>query len=54
MSLVDGWMYLIDPHTTSSLVVIGSILGLGLYDPLIQFAGQEHRPIVSFGIAVKA
>ncbi|HHT63919.1 MAG: stage V sporulation protein AE [Bacillota bacterium] len=41
-------------HTTSSLVVIGSILGgLGLYDPLIQFAGAGASvPIVSFGNAL--
>ncbi len=38
-------------HTTSTLVVAGVILGgLGLYDPLIQFAGAGASvPISSFG-----
>ncbi|WP_425447655.1 stage V sporulation protein AE [Dethiothermospora halolimnae] len=38
-------------HTTSTLVVVGTILGgLGLYDPLIKFAGAGASvPIVSFG-----
>jgi stage V sporulation protein AE len=38
-------------HTTSTLVVIGSILGgLGLYEPLIDFAGAGATvPITSFG-----
>ncbi|ATW28538.1 stage V sporulation protein AE [Candidatus Formimonas warabiya] len=38
-------------HTMSTLVVIGSILGgLGLYDPLVKFAGAGASvPIVSFG-----
>lgn len=38
-------------HTTSTLVVIGAILGgLGLYDPLIKFAGAGASvPICSFG-----
>lgn len=38
-------------HTTSSLVVVGTILGgLGLYDPLIKFAGAGASvPISSFG-----
>lgn len=41
-------------HTTSTLVVIGTILGgLGLYDPLIKFAGAGASvPIVSFGNAL--
>jgi len=38
-------------HTTCTLVVIGTILGgLGLYDPLIKFAGAGASiPISSFG-----
>lgn len=38
-------------HTTSILVVIGTILGgIGLYDPLIEFAGAGASvPISSFG-----
>jgi len=38
-------------HTTSTLVVIGAILGgLGLYEPLIKFAGAGASvPISSFG-----
>lgn len=38
-------------HTTCTLVVIGAILGgLGLYDPLIKFAGAgAFVPISSFG-----
>lgn len=38
-------------HTMSSLVVAGSILGgLGLYEPLVKFAGAGASvPIVSFG-----
>lgn len=38
-------------HTMSSLVVIGAILGgLGLYEPLIKFAGAGATvPISSFG-----
>lgn len=38
-------------HTTSTLVVVGAILGgLGLYDPLIKFAGAGASvPISSFG-----
>lgn len=41
-------------HTTSTLVVAGTILGgLGLYDPLIKFAGAGASvPIVSFGNAL--
>lgn len=38
-------------HTMSTLVVIGAILGgLGLYDPLVKFAGAGASvPISSFG-----
>lgn len=38
-------------HTTSTLVVAGAILGgLGLYEPLIKFAGAGASvPISSFG-----
>ena len=38
-------------HTTCTLVVIGAILGgLGLYDPLVKFAGAgAYVPISSFG-----
>lgn len=38
-------------HTTCALVVIGAILaGLGLYEPLIKFAGAGATiPISSFG-----
>lgn len=38
-------------HTTSTLVVIGAILGgFGLYEPLIEFAGAGASvPISSFG-----
>jgi stage V sporulation protein AE len=38
-------------HTTCTLVVIGAILGgLGLYDPLVKFAGAGASvPISSFG-----
>ncbi len=41
-------------HTTSSLVVVGAILdGLGLYEPLIEFAGAGATvPITSFGNAL--
>ncbi len=41
-------------HTMSSLVVIGAILGgLGLYEPLIKFAGAGASvPISSFGNAL--
>jgi stage V sporulation protein AE len=41
-------------HTTSTLVVLGSILsGLGLYEPLIKFAGAGASvPITSFGNAL--
>ncbi|AWI04312.1 stage V sporulation protein AE [Clostridium drakei] len=38
-------------HTTTTLVVVGAILGgLGWYDPLIKFAGAGASvPIMSFG-----
>lgn len=38
-------------HTTCTMVVIGAILGgLGLYDPLVKFAGAgAFVPISSFG-----
>lgn len=38
-------------HTMSTLVVAGAILGgLGLYDPLVEFAGAGATvPITSFG-----
>jgi len=38
-------------HTTTTLVVVGAILGgLGLYDPLVKFAGAGASvPISSFG-----
>jgi len=41
-------------HTMSTLVVIGAILdGVGLYDPLVQFAGAGATvPITSFGNAL--
>ena len=41
-------------HTTSSMVVAGAILGgLGLYEPLIKFAGAGATvPITSFGNAL--
>ncbi len=41
-------------HTTVSLVVAGAVLGgLGLYEPLIQFAGAGASvPISSFGNAL--
>ncbi|QEK11639.1 stage V sporulation protein AE [Crassaminicella thermophila] len=41
-------------HTTSTLVVVGAILGgLGLYEPLIKFAGAGASvPICSFGNAL--
>lgn len=48
--LMDGFK-LTPAHTMSTLVVIGSILGgLGLYDPLVKFAGAGASvPISSFG-----
>lgn len=41
-------------HTTCTLVVVGAILGgLGLYEPLIKFAGAGASvPISSFGNAL--
>lgn len=41
-------------HTLSTLVVLGAILdGLGLYEPLIDFAGAGATvPITSFGNAL--
>ncbi|WP_458414367.1 stage V sporulation protein AE [Schinkia sp. CFF1] len=41
-------------HTLTSLVVVGAILdGLGLYEPLIEFAGAGATvPITSFGNAL--
>lgn len=41
-------------HTTSILVVAGAVLdGLGLYEPLIDFAGAGASvPITSFGSAL--
>jgi stage V sporulation protein AE len=41
-------------HTTSTLVVVGAVLdGLGLYEPLIEFAGAGATvPITSFGNAL--
>jgi stage V sporulation protein AE len=41
-------------HTTSTLVVVGAILGgLGLYDPIVNFAGAGASiPISSFGNAL--
>lgn len=41
-------------HVTSSMVVAGAILGgLGLYEPLIKFAGAGATvPITSFGNAL--
>ncbi len=41
-------------HTTTTMVVVGSILGgLGLYDPLVKFAGAgAFVPISSFGNAL--
>jgi stage V sporulation protein AE len=41
-------------HTTSTLVVAGAVLGgLGLYEPLIKFAGAGATvPISSFGNAL--
>lgn len=41
-------------HTMTSLVVVGAVLdGLGLYEPLIKFAGAGATvPITSFGNAL--
>jgi stage V sporulation protein AE len=48
--LMDGFK-LTPAHTMTTLVVAGSILGgLGLYDPLVKFAGGGASiPISSFG-----
>jgi len=48
--LLDGFK-LTPAHTTCILVVTGAIMGgLGLYDPLIKFAGAGASvPISSFG-----
>lgn len=48
--LLDG-LKLTPAHTTCALVVTGAILGgLGLYDPLVKFAGAGATvPISSFG-----
>lgn len=48
--LMDG-LKLTPAHTLSTLVVFGSILdGIGLYEPLIDFAGAGATiPISSFG-----
>ncbi|MNP24977.1 SpoVA protein [compost metagenome] len=48
-------VFKLDPaHTMTLLVVIGAVLdGLGLYDPLIKFAGAGASvPITSFGNAL--
>jgi stage V sporulation protein AE len=51
--LMDG-LKLTPAHTMCALVVTGAILGgLGLYDPLIKFAGAGASvPISSFGNAL--
>jgi stage V sporulation protein AE len=51
--MMDGFK-LTPAHTTSTLVVVGAILdGLGLYEPLIDFAGAGATvPITSFGNAL--
>ncbi|MCO1604269.1 stage V sporulation protein AE [Desulfosporosinus nitroreducens] len=48
--MLDG-LKLTPAHTTSTLVVMGAILGgLGLYEPLVKFAGAGATvPISSFG-----
>jgi len=48
--LMDGFR-LTPAHTMTSLVVAGAVLGgMGLYDPLIKFAGAGASvPICSFG-----
>ena len=48
--LMDG-LKLTPAHTMSTLVVSGSVLGgLGLYDPIVKFAGAGASvPISSFG-----
>lgn len=51
--MMDG-LKLTPAHTTSALVVIGAVLGgVGLYKPLIDFAGAGATvPITSFGNAL--
>jgi stage V sporulation protein AE len=51
--LLDG-LKLTPAHTTVTLVVVGAILGgLGLYDPLVKFAGAGASvPISSFGNSI--
>lgn len=51
--LMDGFK-LTPAHTMSALVVTGAILGgLGLYEPLVKFAGAGATiPISSFGNAL--
>lgn len=51
--LLDG-LKLTPAHTTCTLVVVGAILGgLGLYDPLVKFAGAGASvPISSFGNSI--
>ena len=48
--LMDG-LKLTPAHTTCTLVVAGAVLGgLGLYDPIVKFAGAgAFVPISSFG-----
>lgn len=48
--MLDG-LRLTPAHTTTTLVVVGAILGgLGLYDPIVEFAGAGASvPISSFG-----
>lgn len=45
------WLKLTPAHTMCTLVVTGAVLGgLGLYDPLVKFAGAGASvPISSFG-----
>lgn len=51
--MMDG-LKLTPAHTTTTLVVVGAILGgLGWYDPLVKFAGAGASvPIMSFGNAL--
>jgi len=51
--MLDG-LKLTPAHTTSTLVVVGAILGgLGLYEPLVKFAGAGATvPISNFGNAI--
>lgn len=52
--LLFDWAKLTPAHTMSLLVVIGAIVdGVGLYEPLIEFAGAGATvPITSFGNAL--